>query len=622
MKLRYIVISIVALIFLAIGGLFYYATQKINEKELKQLTVAFLEEEFPHADVTVGSVSLGFGSSLTLTVKEIGLRLSSSQKNWNKSPLFKVRDAKVKIPLWALLKDNQSIQIGFEKPEIHYVEVGNQNNWQIAMGAKSEVQTPSGRSGSGYVIPAFLVNSKINLKLSNTQLVYRLKDSGEGKVIVKNFKINNIGRSGNAAYEVNSDISLGFNNNSIEIGLILIGQFKTADLLDKGIFSITSVLTINKINIPSAGIRVPRFKTDIKLTFVPNGEVNADIIATLNEQSRMRTLLKITKGRLKLDEIDLSLALKDIFSIFDVKISHLNVGSGKFFLVGNLAVHPNGGLTPWITFKLSPDIQYVYEGITFKGGFKGSYKKKALVLNTVIKALGGRIYSDLTAEVNLDKPSIVISNLPPFKLSLSANDLVLSKENLRRFLYKTNHQKSNKDSPREKDIKKTRMPMPLLPRGKVDVRLKNILIAKEPFSLETRLELKNQEIVAKPIYFKFSEGRGDGFSQSRFYKEGSKNSFSLNLKDIKLSGFNAFLPESIEKINGVSSGKIQGHFNSLNKQTYNIDLDLKVTKGELLGVNLKEYVQKIVDALGKIPGLGKKSKVNRSRQAIVFNIFL
>ena len=587
MKLKVIIASVLTFLALSLGTLFYYASEKINGEELRKLITSSLEKKFPHAKVNVGDIHLGFGSSMRLTIEKIELTLPETKRN-----LFKVQNIGIKIPLLAFLGSSQNIKIHLASPSISYIKSGNRSDWERAAGKKRGGKKSKGKISS---VPAFLVGSKMNIRLSDTKFHYQLSDTQKGDLVIRNFKLNNLGAEGNAAYELGSDISLQFAKHILETEILLIGQLRVSELIEKGILSTTSVLKVNRISVPSKGIEVPEFKTDIQLDSSPREGLRLLLSAVLNNQSRARTLIKV-KDIVSLEDIDIDFSLKDLMNIFKIYTPNSEVAGSHLKLKGRIVLHPSQGIRPNINFSLGPQIQYTYAGANLSNDIKGTYKGSSLTVESTTKAFGGSLYGDLTALIDLSKP-ITPSKLPPFKVSLSASNLSLPRTFITSLLYPNT---GKKDEHRK---------VPLLPRMTLKLNLKKILLAGSPFSLKGHLQTKNRHIKTKAMNFLFSEGSGQISLTSRLYREGTKNTFSLNFKNIDLKDIDPLLPKPIGKIEGLTSGKAQGNFDKLDKKTtYNIAIDFKAHNGSLQGLNIKKYFQKIIKGFSNIPGVADKIK--------------
>ena len=607
MSWKTIVTVVVILVVLSLGGIFYYAYHKINGEELRGFMISSLERAFPYANVNVGEVGIQFGKSLNLTVQGFSLDLAGKKTNFSKE-LFKIEKVGINIPLWVLLGFEQNIIINMEGAWINFVQSGKSSNWLEAYKKRSENRTESEPTNSTAMAPAFLTNGKINLKLTDTRLNYRFDKKQEGEILIKYFRVNNLGVKGNAAYELKSDISLKFSKQNIDTELSLIGQFSPKEFLEQGTLRSTSILTVNKMYFTNQGVSVPGFKTDIKFDLSNIGDVTVKLATVLNEKNHIYALVKTRNKELSIENIDVALYLDELLDILKIDIPSLKTGEGKIEIKGSFLL--GAQFQPNVVFSIGPQIKYSYNDILFSGDLKGKYQDKNLVMGITAKGLNGSLYGDLSIDIDIGKEPLVLSQLPPFKFSIMANDLVLPTDMVQNTFYASSQEKNVME---EKKIL-------LLPRGTMIFNFKNISLGGEPVSLAGTMLVSNRKLESNNIKITTSEGEGSISFESLLYREGSKNKFSVNSNNLDLKNFNVLLPKKIGTWEGVSSGKIEGELDDLNGNlSYNTHLDFKIKKGRWHGVDITRYFQEIFNDLSNIPALrhrlqGKKIRFSNSFQ--------
>ena len=264
-----------------------------------------------------------------------------------------------------------------------------------------------------------------------------------------------------------------------------------------------------------------------------------------------------------------------------------------------------------MSFSIGPQVKYNYNKILFAVDLKGKYQGQTLVAGMTAKGLNGSFYGDFAIDVDVGKQPIVLAQLPPFKLSLVANDLIIPHEPIQKTLYV---EKENVPPASKRKIF-------LLPRGIIDFNFKNIVLGGEPLSLEGGIAIANRVIKSKSkIRLTTSNGQGSAVFENKFYREGSSGSFTFDLSNVNLKDVGILFPAQTGSLEGLSFGNIEGEFGNLNnKFTYNVDVDFKVKKGRWQRLDLSQHAENVIIELSKIPYLknnlrDKKLKVSNNFQ--------
>ena len=596
MKLKYILSLTVTLTILFFTGVFYYAYQKINGEELRKFMIASLEDVFPHATVDVGEVKLKLGSSLNLTVEGLTLTLSKEQK-LPQDNLFKIQKMGMEIPLLSVLGFEQNITVHLDDSHINFTRAKGISNWMEAFQKNTSKKSTSTSSVRTATAPAFLANGKFNLKFTDTLLSYNMENAQKGEMMVEYFRVDNLGLKSNAAYELKLDISLNFSQQIMDIGLSLIGQFSPTEFVQEGTLKTTSILMVNKMHFPSQNISIPGFKTDLKLELSNTGDITAKLATTLNDKNRIDAVLKTRNKELSVEDIDLVFYLNELMDILNMDVPSLRVGDGRIELKGNMLL--GSQFRPNVTFQIGPQIKYSYQDKIFVGELKGKYQQQSLVIGMSSKGLGGSLYGDFFIDnMNIGKQPIVLSQLPPFKLLIMANDLAVPQEMIQAIFYADSDKQLK---PKQKVV--------LLPRGTVDFNLKNISLGGNPLSLTGGITVDKRQLTSKEIKLLTSDGEGSATFKSRLYREGVKSQISAKLNNLNLKDISIFYPKGMGVLEGMSSGNMQGTIGNLNEKTnYNIKFQFQIQNGHWHGIDLSQYTQNIVDGLSLVPVLGDKLK--------------
>ena len=618
MKLKSIVFLGVVLTALFLGGIFYYASEKLNGEELRKFIEASLERTFPYANVNVGEVRLKFGSSLNLEVQGLSLELPE-KKATIRDELFKIKRVGIEIPLWILLGFEQNITVNLDKAIINFIQSKGKSNWIIASQGNSKSRIKPKASTKIAMAPALLTKGKVNLKFTDTLLNYNLDKEQKGEVLIKYFRVNNLGIKSNAAYELKSDISLKFSQQAMDMELSLIGQFSLGEIIQQGVLKTTSILTVNKMYFPAQNISIPNFKTNIKLKLSNTGDVTAKLATAFSEKNYINALVKTRNRELSLEDIDLVFYLDELLDILKVDMPSLRVGDGRIELKGDFFW--GSQLQPNIVFFIGPQVKYAYNDMLFSSELKGKYQKNSLIMGIASKGLDGSLYGDFSLDVDIGKQPIVLSQLSPFKFSIMANDLVIPAKVLRNALYASSNKKISKEDKKEKNFF-------LLPRGIIDFNFKNISLGGNPLSLAGAVAIANRKLESEGVKIATSEGGGVASFKSHLYREGIKNQFSAELANVNVKDIGGVLPEWMGALEGIASGSVKGAFENLNEKTsYGANLHFSIQNGHWHGIDLTQRTQSIVTELLKVPSLRnllkrKKIKIsNKFQKASLKGVF-
>jgi hypothetical protein len=108
--------------------------------------------------------------------------------------------------------------------------------------------------------------SKINVKLSDVDFKYSLRDNSKGEIKISRFLIKGLNFESSTAFEVASNAKFTMKDQSIvAFDTIVIGEFNLADLLKNG--SATSLVIVKVNNISKTGLewKFPEITTNIHL---------------------------------------------------------------------------------------------------------------------------------------------------------------------------------------------------------------------------------------------------------------------------------------------------------------------------------------------------------------------
>lgn len=590
-----IVISVVVVSLMAIAGVLYYANKKIDKESIRTYAVKFLKTKLPNAKVSIGEIDIKMGLSVKLLIKEVGISLQDKGK-YKRANILNVQDIKVTIPITTLILDGDRINISLTKPILHYDGSSKISNFMHVAGKLSGSGSSKEKSKNIY-LPPIITSSKININVKDMFFSYILSNNSEGDVLVRELKIKNLSPSGRIAYELVADISSTKAKTPFSTGLTLIGQVDARKLLDDGDLSVTSIAKVQGLEIPNRNIKTPKINADLRFNLSRDNGIDGNISSTINESNNISANFKLHQSSIHVSGIDVDMFMKDMAYLFNLDTHRFKFGQSKIVVNGEVKVSPNGNILPNITFEVGPKVSYSNGHILLDNNIKGKYRGSSFTLNTTSRGMGGNIYGDLGATVDINSNILKLSKLPPFKINIDANGIKLDRKKIASILY--DNQKVG-----EKTAKKSNI---LLPRGKIKLTWEKFSIAGEGFSGDARISIGGRDITSEKIRFRFSKGSGNLESKTSIYKDTVRNTFSLQFDKLKADGLNAFFPPSVKEVSGILSGKIKGSLNIKdNLKDYNIFSILDIYDGKVKGVNLKKHTKRIEDILYKVPTIKER----------------
>jgi hypothetical protein len=147
-----------------------------------------------------------------------------------------------------------------------------------------------------------------------------------------------------------------------------------------------------------------------------------------------------------------------------------------------------------------------------------------------------------------------------------------------------------------------------LPPSSINVEWSSINIGGEDFSGRGKIITSVNSIAIDNMNFKFSKGAGKLVQTMIIGKSSSESKFNLEMANLNLSSFKAFLPPMIENFTGTFTGKVNGTatmFKNGKPALYDVNVVADAKKGEIKKLNISDYINPI---LANIPVVKDKMK--------------
>jgi hypothetical protein len=611
-----ILVSVFAIFFLMVGGLFYYASTKLEPSEIKKMTIEQTKKVFPKSEVTLENVQIGWGLNFNINLEKLSIKAIRDNQ---KVEMLAVDQLVVKVPLWAILTGSGLIEVKLDAPQMAYHEFPTGNNWTYAMGDKltpeekkaEELKDKNEESNSGSALALF-GKSKINVKLSDVAVKYQLRDSSKGEIKVSRFLIKGLNFESSTAFEVASSANFIMKDQSqISFDTLAIGEFNVADLLKNG--SVSSVVIVKLNNISKTGIewKFPEITTNIDLLLKKDGELSGKLTTSFESQNKISANFKMTK-EIEISDLSVDIILKDVAAIIGLDKS-IDMSKAKLSAKGNVLYSEDKKITANINFGISPGIVYTTEGISATTTVAGEFKKSDISIKIKTDILDGSV-NTLISGIFDPNEKFDMAKLKPFDIRVIASGMKVPEKLIRAKLWdkkppteKLEEAPNKKENPLSGKEASTGASAGL-PPSNVNVEWSNINIGGEDFSGRGRIITSLTSLAIDNMNFKFSKGTGKLSQTMMIGKTSSDSKFNFEMVNLNLSSFKSFLPPVIENFSGTFTGKVNGSatmFKAVKPPQYDVNVIADVKKGEIKKLNLSDYINPL---LANIPVVKDQTK--------------
>jgi len=609
-----IILSLCLLFAFMFVGVVFYASKKITPEEVRKISLSFLKKNFPKAKIELGKIDYSLGLSIKFSVNKFNLHMPRGVKSSRELTHFE--DLQVKIPIWSILTGGGTISIRIENPKFNYYEFKNKgNNWSVAQSGKTEkqVKTSAAKSKKSKVssaklaLPSFLLRSKLDIKLINTAVAYRLQDKTSGELTFSRILIKNLNFENTSAFELASKMVFsGVYGKKTSMDALVIGQVNLKEFVDKGDFHPSMLMTLSNIKVPEITNEIPEIKTNIDFILKKNGAIHIDSKTSFGNIGDFNVVVDMKNKKIKLEKIKGSFLISELLAFSSSSLPIKAGNKSKFELKGS-AVLNSGKLSPNLEFSIFPGVTIkAHSLLDINTEIKGTLVRKDFKLSILSKFWEGTTTINAQTKINPMK----FTKIPPVKVQVVVSHLNIKKDVLQKMLYDKNAASENEkinSRTNSKTKKKKSTPAPILPTVSLDLKINQVKIAGEEFSGITSIAIKGSQIAAKKFRFNFSKGKGSlSFLINLLKNDAKKTNLDFKVKNLNLKFMHAFLPPAIDNVHGIFSGKIKGTIHSRpapKAALFDINLDFMAKDGELKGLNIASYIQELV---ASIPMLKKK----------------
>ena len=612
------VLVILSLVFvILIGGLFYYASTKLQPDEIKKIAIAQTQKVFPKAEVSLQNVEIGWGLNFKINIQKFSI---TTTKDNNKIEMMSVDQLVVNIPIWAIISGSGLIEVKLDAPLINYAEfspVGN--NWTYAMATSSEVTEDkkkessetgaSSESGASSALGIF-GKSKINFKLSDIAVKYALRDNSKGEVKVSRFLIKGLNFESSTAFEIASNAKFVMKDKStVGFDTMAIGEFNVSDLVKNGSVSSLVIVKINNISKTGLDWKFPEITTNIDLMLKKDGELSGKLTTSFEAQNKISANFKMAK-KIEINDLNVEIFLKDIALIMGLDKT-IDLSKAKFTSKGNILYGEDKKIDANVTFSITPGVGYSKDGVTATTTIAGEFKGKEILVKTKTELLDGEVNTSVVGEFDPNE-KFDIAKLKPFDIHVVALGMKIPEKFIRAKLWDKKPEEAAvvvaKEEPAE-ELQQEVATKPFgIPPSTLNIEWSNLNIGGEDFSGKGKIITSMVNVAIDNLNFKFSKGTGK-LSQTVTLEKNSTNSkFNFEIANLNLSSFKAFLPPFVENFTGSFTGKINGSasmFKTAKPPLFDINVIIDAKNGEIKKLNISDYINPL---LANIPIVKDKVK--------------
>ncbi|MFA6237417.1 MAG: hypothetical protein WC635_08840 [Bacteriovorax sp.] len=615
-KLKILTVALFVFILL-LGGLFYYASTKLRPEEIKRIAIEQTQKIFPNSEVSLQNVEIGWGLNFKINLQKFSILAVKENK---KIEMISVDQLVVKIPVWAILTESGVIEVKMEAPLMSYHEFAPEgNNWTYAMGgakspeekkAEEEKRQKEGEEKGQSTALGIFGKSKINVKLSDVLVKYSLRDNSKGELKLSRFLIKGLNFESSTAFEVASSAKFVMKDNSaVAFDTIAIGEFNIADLMRNGSVSSLVIIKINNISKTGLDWKFPEITTKVDLLLKKDGELSGKFATSFEAQNKISANFKMTK-QIEINDFNAEIFLKDIAAIMGLDKS-IDLSKAKLTSKGSVIYGEDKKINANINFSISPGIGYTKEGLTASTSVSGEFKGNDILVKAKTDAMDGQINTSVTGEFDPNE-KFDMAKLKPFDIRIVASGMKVPEKFIRAKLW---DKKSEEAKTVESAGKKVEAQVDSdgkdsagLPPATINLEWSNLNIGGEDFSGRGKVVSSSNAIAIDNMNFKFSKGTGKITQTMTLGRHSNESKFNMEIANLNVSSFKAFLPPFIENFSGTFTGKFNGSaaiFKNNRPPMFDVNVVADAKNGEIKKLNISDYINPL---LANIPMVKDKVK--------------
>ncbi len=622
-KFKFVLITILTLICFFAGGLFYVVKTKIKEEEIRLIAIEKIREVFPKANIELGKLDIGVGLNISIYIDKFRLDLPRKNKTVE---MVSVKDFALKLPILSVLTGQGNIEVILNDPQFTYLELDKKNNWLLAMGDNIEARRPQPQEKNQQVkadeennlmfISPFIANSNIDLKFKNVLIRYDLNGGKAGNIKIDQFTVKDLGLRTPTAYELESNLTLFLSEKEgdsdevpkLNLDVLLIGQFFLKDFFKNGVMESRAHLKVSNITSPFFSHLFQKghsIKSNMNLKLSRNGELQGQIDSNF-AKNIAKLNFSIQQSKINFSNLEIKLLINEFVNNSEI---FSNSSESFFNIKGNLVIE-DGKLHPNLSFSTDSEISLNFEKERFVAGLEGSLVKNNFSSEAKIKFLDGEGKVSLAGEIDLNSQRPFHEKVKNYTCKIDLSDMKLKRPFIQSVFYSQNNKEKNNPSSNKKisSVKEEAVSenLFLLPKGLVSLQWRDLEIGEQSFSGRGKWQIHLNRVKTNSMNFKYGAGTGSFLHDTSMHKNSIKSKFNLKMKNLNLGGLVDLFPPNIPELEGNLGGESRGFISVGESFQHDINVNFNVLKGKFKEVDIRPYIQKILDVVTKVPTLKNK----------------
>ncbi len=624
--------SFCSFVILVMAGLYFYATTQISPELIRKVTLEQLQKNFPAAKISLGKIDLSFGASIELHLDELDMQFSHKAKKYR---LASVKNVSAKIPIWAILIGNGTIQVEVNNPSLGYYELGTENNWTLAMkkskgkssaaNVRSKVDVEKQEKLQEFSVPGLVSRFRLNVEVKNVDVAYGLKDGSGGDVKFETFLLKNLNFESSTAFELLSKLDITpIKGQTVSLEMLVIGELNLGEFIETQEISCKTMIKARNIKLSNFAGDIPDIKTDIIVKVEKNGNIKGNVQTSFSSRNKIVSKFHVDSKEISLNDINVELYVSDLMEIAGVNNQMIDAGKTKFNVSGKMRM-VGKKILPSITFAINPGVSFKYESVVGTSSVKGIFRGKRLSISSNIRVFDGNIDLNLKHDdIDINDNNFDPLKLKPFVIDIGVANLNVTKKQLQELIYTRASKSTSKSGTQGESIKNKSQPKAAeslssisLPAALMKMKCARNSIGGSDFGCDGKIRVSRKKISIDFLKFHFSEGKGKVVHSSKITSKGIMSTFGFNLASLDMNSLSAFLPPMLDSITGTAKGKVGGSVDYLNNGSlrYDVNVNTSMVDGEVKGMDIAGKVNKVVKSLSKLPKVGKKFKGAKKLQA-------
>lgn len=612
----------------SIGVAFYIVSTKIDPKLIKEKAVEAIEENLRDVKASIGDVSYDLGFTVRLNLKELQIASRTTGER-----LLSVQNARVELPIFAILTNGGTVDIKVESPELIYKELeGGDSNWKRALpeardqiskeGSKKE---ESEQEKKGEVeLPSFVENSRVDLSVTKLNLQHVPLDAKPTNIMLNKILLKNLNLKKTTAFEVISNANYGVDQNKTISGKFqLVGEVSLNNLLKTGALDTNMLLNIEDIKLSWLDMNIPAFKNVIKFRMKDNGKIEANLRTSAGSALNLEADVKIDEKfeQVVVSRWQSSLSLPSLPGILGPQmgkgLSNIDFNKSRFLAEGTAALDlKNNKAKPDLSFSLDRPVNVSVAGQPVAVSFKGGYKGENVSLNVKNELMSGVATLDASTVINPLMLPEKIENYAPINAQLLITNLKLEKPFIQKLIYGGEAKKSGQAGESSQgQASGTQSPAEPIafPPFNLTMEGKHITINRKELNMAGKVSGKSNLVNIPSIKLDYGAGIANINAKANLKTtENIASSFNISLTGMEMEGLNAFLPPLISEIKGRYDGTVSGQIKKEKELAYDVKTVLKATDGELKNLNLSSFLMPLIDSVSFLKGKVDEEKLQIS----------